>query len=675
MVFTDFKLFNESLIIGKDSPLKQDITLTKEIHLQHWQNDIAIEATAIHYINPKANQYRFWLENYDADWRDNGTNRIANYTNLDPGEYIFHAKGANSHGCWNEQPISLRIFIHPPWWATTWAYVFYILLIGGIIVTAWKLQLRRIKLRNDLKMREFESAQLKKVDHLKSRFFANISHEFRTPITLIKGPLEKLFTMIKDKAMQKELTIMQRNANRLHRLINQLLDMSALEAGKLELNTSTQDIVRLVRYFVQSFESQAKLKEIELSFTSETNELYAVIDKDKIEDIVYNLLSNALKFTKKCGEVKVHVAMRQQPNEHADKWFEIRVSDTGIGIPADRLVHIFDRFYQVDDSFIREAQGSGIGLSLTKELVELHKGSINVNSTPGIGSIFTVRLPVSQVDIDDASDTPHEPLTIVEEVVPEIQNEKKSGGKPLVLIVEDNADLRAFVRNVMQNDFQFYEAPDGQTGFDLAKKTVPDLIISDIMMPKMDGYQLCEKLKTDQLTSHIPVILLTARASKESKLEGLETGADDYLIKPFDADELNVRVKNLIRQRQLLREQFAKKLSVDPADIAVTSADERFLKRALDILEKRISDADFTAEQFAIEVGLSRPVLYRKLRGLTGQTISEFIRSIRLKRAAQLIKQKNGNISEIAYQVGFNHLSYFAACFKKQFGVAPKDFK
>ena len=673
IVLTDILLFDESLPV-RTSPLQEDVSIAKEIELKHWQNDISFEMTALHYAHPEKNTYQYWLENYDEDWHDNGTNRIADYTNLDPGQYIFHAKAANADGFWNEEPTSLRITIHPPWWATGWAYGLYLLLFVGIVVTTWKLQVRRIKLRHDLQKREFESQQLRKVDHLKSQFFANISHEFRTPITLVKGPLEKLAEKTRDKNSQKDLSIMRRNINRLQRLINQLLDLSALESGKLELKPVTQDVVRLVRFYVQSFESQAKLKGISLTFAGDTNELYAFIDKHKMEDIVYNLVSNAIKFTDKGGEVKVHVVMQHQTFEYADKWFEIRVSDTGIGIPEGRVEFIFDRFYQVDDSHTRQHEGSGIGLALTKELVELHGGSITVNSVPGVGSVFTVRLPVGDVDPNAMKHDLPERVAPVEDVITESKNEIGTSGEPLVLIVEDNADLRAYIRDVMGESYRFNEAADGEAGFDLAKKTVPDLIISDVMMPKMDGYQLCGRIKTDELTSHIPVILLTARASKENKLEGLETGADDYLIKPFDPDELLSRVKNLIEQRRKLRERFAKRLIVEPKDISVTSADERFMQRALAVLEEHLSDSQFNAERFAEKVGTSRSSLYLKVHGLTGLSTTEFIRSMRLKRAASLIRKKSGSISEIVYQVGFNHLSYFSKCFKKQFGVTPSEF-
>ena len=680
LVFTDFILFNKSLVAGQDSPIKQTMELTEEIHLKHWQNDIAIETTALHYANPKSNRYRYWLENYDADWRDNGANRLATYTNLDPGQYIFHASGANSDGYWNEVPISLRIIIHSPWWATWWAYLFYGMAVLAVIYGGWRFQLRRIQLNHELERKVFEAKKLKEVDTMKSRFFANISHEFRTPITLIIGPLEKWIAKINDAEAQKDFSLIRGNVLRLQRLINQLLDLSRLEAGKMELHLSTEDLVMLVNHFVQSFESQAKLKEIQLRFESRESRLFAQVDREKMENILYNLISNALKFTPKNGVITVCVdpaAAINVPPKHESR-IEIKVSDTGIGIPADRQDKIFDRFYRVDDSYVREHEGSGIGLALTKELVDLHRGDILVNSEPGVGSVFTVLLPVGDVD-ESAITTENKPL-IQPEVTAEaaleasISASPRNHIKPLVLLVEDNTDLRIFISDILKPDYQTIEAGNGVEGLAQAQEHVPDLIISDVMMPRMDGYQLCTKLKTDEITSHIPIILLTARATRASKLKGLETGADDYLIKPFDSEELRVRVKNLIAQRRQLRARFSQKLLVEPHTIAVSSADERFLQRALALIEENLADPEFNAETFSRRMGASRSQLHRKLDALTGQSATEFIRSIRLRRAATLIKQGYGNISEIAFAVGFNHLSYFTECFRKEFGVNPRNY-
>lgn len=456
MTISDIRLFNESLPVAADSPLKEDLSVEKEIHFEHWQNDISIEMTALHYARPQRNQYQYRLENFDDDWRDNATNRLVSYTNLDPGEYIFHAKGANSDGYWNEEPVSLRIIIHPPWWATAWAYLFYGLVLIAATYGFWQFQLRRIQIRNELERKDFEAQKLKEVDTMKSRFFANISHEFRTPITLILGPLEKWAAKMNDQETQRDISMMRRNIQRLHRLINQLLDLSTLEAGKMELHAGSEDLVRLVNHYVQSFESLAKLKEIELCFDSNEPQLYAVVDREKIENIIYNLLSNALKFTAKGGTVtvSVHAVPHLKSESNQAEWLEIVVRDTGIGIPSNRLERIFDRFYQLDDSYVREHEGSGIGLSLTKELVELHGGEIRVNSAPGVGSVFTARLPIGETDIpnnsSDAVIAVGDDDTILPEPTDEGVDSAGTNGKPLVLIVEDNADLRVYIRTMKQ---------------------------------------------------------------------------------------------------------------------------------------------------------------------------------------------------------------------------------
>jgi len=675
IVLTDFQIFNQSVPIG--SPfLKKSIGETEAITLPYSEKVISFEFAALDFTDPATNHYAYQMEGFDQDWVQAGNRNFVTYTNLPPGDFQFKVKGTNNDGRWNETGATLRLKIKPPYWKTTGAYLIYTILIGLVIYGGWRFNQYRTRLHFQLQMQQFEAEQLKEMDRLKSRFFANISHEFRTPVTLILGPLEKWIAKMTDSEARRDFSLMRRNVQRLHRLINQLLDLSRIEAGKMELHRSTEDLVRLVNHFVQSFESQAKLKEVQLLFESCESKLLARVDREKMENIIYNLISNALKFTPKNGKITVSVnsaaGLNAPPNTPSR--IEIKVSDTGIGIPADRLDKIFDRFYQVDDSYVREHEGSGIGLALTKELVELHGGEIVVNSAPGVGSVFTVLLPVGEIDTAAATtEIVIDSVAEIPMIAPLASNPKQ--GKPRLLVVEDNADLRAYLGDILSSQYQVIEAGDGATGLAQARAHVPDLIISDVMMPKMDGFQLCAKLKTDEITSHIPVILLTARATKASKLEGLETGADDYLIKPFDAEELHVRIRNLITQRRQLRARFSQKLSVDPHEIAVTSADERFLQRALNLIEEKMVDPDFNAEEFSRLIGLSRSQLHRKLDALTGQSATEFIRSIRLKRAASLMKQGYGNISEIAFEVGFNHLSYFTQCFRKEFGVNPKDFK
>ncbi|MBN2088807.1 response regulator, partial [candidate division KSB1 bacterium] len=525
---------------------------------------------------------------------------------------------------------------------------------------------------------------------MKSRFFANISHEFRTPLTLILGPISKMLEKTRDSETRQELIMMQRNARRLQRLINQLLDLSKIEAGKMTLQTRPENIVNLLNRIVQSFESQAKLKEIELKFHSEPHEIIVYVDQEKIENIFYNLISNALKFTSPGGVVECNIRIINDETDPKstiqNPQSEIVIKDSGIGIPSDRLDKIFDRFYQVDDSRTREHEGTGIGLALTKELVELHHGRIEVASELQKGTTFTVYLLLGKAHLK-----PEEILS--EQVVSSLETEKLPSFfepspetltsethppqkvLPILLIVEDNRDMRTYIRDCLCQQYQLIEAVDGEDGLQQAINCIPDLIISDVMMPKIDGYELCQNLKSDERTSHIPVILLTAKASMSSKIKGLEFGADDYLIKPFDPNELRVRVKNLIDSRRKLREKFSQNIFLKPAEIAVTSYDQRFLQRTIDIIEKHLIDPDFDVTLLTHEVGLSRMQLHRKLHALINQSANQFIRSLRLKRAAELLRQRYGNVSEIAYEVGFSNPSYFAECFRRQFGVVPSEYK
>jgi signal transduction histidine kinase/AraC-like DNA-binding protein len=684
IVLTDFRVFNESLAQGEGSPLKEDISVCKEIHLEHWQNDISIECTALHFSNPQKNQYAFWLENYDDDWYKNGTNRTASYTNLNPGEYIFHARAANSDNIWYTEGISLRIIINPPWWKTAWAYISYILTLILIVFLVWKQQMRRVQLRHELRMKQFEAEKLHEVDQLKSRFFVNISHEFRTPLTLIIGPLEQLISEAMKEKWKKQLKLVYNNSRQLLQLINQLLDFSKLEEGRMTLKAAEVNIIPLLKGLVYSFDSMARRKKIELTFHSEYEHIPVYVDKDKLEKIVSNLLSNAFKFTAVGGKIAVK-AIQIPGVEEKNSILEIHVSDTGLGIGKEHLSHIFDRYYQADKK--RRQTGTGIGLALVKELVELHHGHITAESEPGKGSLFILQLPLGRAHLTSeeiASDLIDEynqtewmkEETMIEEVhtLPVKEAGSKDRNKPLILVVEDTEDVRIYIRDLLISGYRVAEADDGETGLEKAFNILPDLIISDVMLPGMDGFVLCEKLKTDEHTSHIPIILLTARASEDSKLEGLETGADDYLVKPFNSKELKVRIGNLIEQRRKLRERFIRDVNLSPKELAFTSADERFLEKALSIIENRMSDPLFGVGDLSKEINMSISSLYRKILALTGQSPIEFIRTFRLKRAANLLKQKYGNIAQITYEVGFNNPSYFARCFRQQYGVSPSEY-
>lgn len=721
IVITDFQLAYRSVSFrDADSPLQQPISETDELRLAYHQNTIAFEFAALDFTEPTKNQYAYQLENFNSQWIVAGTNRKATYTNLPPGKYIFRVKGSNNDGVWNETGASLRIIIAPPFWKTWWAYACYVILAIGSVIGIVKGRIRRLEKRTrqleaavqartaEVVAREkqisIQAEKLRELDHIKSTFFANISHEFRTPLTLILGPVQRMINEAAEINIKHELRRIQKNGQRLLRLVNQLLDLSKLETGKMTIQARLGNIVPLIKSITMSFASLAEQKHIGLCFHSEADEILSYFDRDKIEKIFYNLLSNAFKFTPAGGKISVQlsvssnqlsvnsdwVAAKQLITDH---WLLITVQDTGIGIPADRLPHIFDRFYQVDPSSTREHEGTGIGLSLVKELVHLHHGSVEVASVAGEGSTFTVRLPlgreafsdgeiVDQVIADPAigDASAIEALADVEALIskptatldqPEcIADELDT----IVLVVEDHAEVRAYIREYLQDSYQVIEAGDGAEGVEKAREFIPDLIVGDVMMPKMDGYQMCQILKTDERTSHIPIILLTARAALEDKVAGLKTGADDYLTKPFDATELLARVENLIESRRRLRERWKQTVILNPSEIATTPIDQAFLEKALAVAEKNLEDEEFSIEEFAAQVGMSRSQLHRKLHALTNQSASLFLRSVRLQRAAQLLKQHAGTVAEIAYQVGFSSQAYFTRCFKEQFGCSPKEY-
>lgn len=702
VVFTRFVRYNSSEASGQ-AIIEKGVTKKRRFDLSYEDHTLTFEFAALNYRAPHKNQYAYKLEGFHDDWLHLGNKHEVTLTNLDPGEYTLRVKGANNDGIWNEEGASLIINISPPWWQTGWAYALYAILFGAILYGVRRFELKRAHLKNELERKDFEAQKLQEVDRMKSRFFADISHEFRTPLTLMLGPVEKILPAIENKERREDLRVMQRNARRLQRLVEQLLDLSRIEARRMPLRARQDDIVPKIKEWVASFVSLAESKNISLNLHFPEQPIIAYFDAEKLEKIVYNLLSNAFKFTPEGGTVIVDLGFgnadfdaKQQeapairnPQSEIDEnrtFIQITVKDTGIGIAKDHLPHIFDRFYRASEALTGEQGGTGIGLALAKEFVELHHGKIRVESEVGKGSTFTVLLPLGREHLSDdeivdsvSSDqypviSDQDSVSGNEQPATSIQQQATSDEQPVLLIVEDNDDMRRYLRNSLIPDFEIVEAENGEAGYQVACKKTPDLIVSDVMMPIMDGFALCAKLKTDQRTSHIPVILLTARAGQEDKLEGLETGADDYLTKPFDARELQIRVKNLIAQRQRLRERFSREITVQPKDITVTSIDEKFLQQALDIVEENMSDDDFQIDQFCRAIGMSRSTLNRKLRALTGLSTNVFIRTLRLKRAAQLLEKKSATIVEIAYEVGFNNPSYFAECFRQQFGKPPSEW-
>ncbi len=670
---------------------------TGSMQLDHYQNVIEFDFAVIDIDAPHLVQYMYKLEGLEKGWVKPEDRRFVRYPGLRPGDYLFKVRAGSMRNEWPDQEISLAISIAPSWWQSKWAYAAYAGILIGLLFVGYRLRLRGVQLKQQAEMDHFKAEHLAEVDRLKSRFFANISHEFRTPLTLISGPLNGMLAEEKEEKKRQSLSMMQRNSQRLLRLINQLLDLSKLEAGAIELHATRMNIVPFVKGIANSFESSAGLRGISVEVVNDREEIEVYCDRDMVEKILTNLLSNAFKFTPEGGRVEVQLSsspvdatanLREGVSGGGGGWFELSVSDTGIGIPPDQLDKVFDRFFQVDASQTREHEGSGIGLALVKELVDLHHGTIQVHSEVGRGTSFTVRLPLGRSHLKDdeiieapASDEP--PLHKVyvldadkpfQELAEEPGFEKAKGEKSIVLIVEDNADVRAYIKDYLVSAYQVAEARDGEEGIEKALEIIPDIIISDVMMPKKDGYEVCRALKLDEKTSHIPIILLTAKAASENKIEGLEIGADDYLIKPFEPKELLARVKNLIDLRRKLRERFRVSVPLKPGEIAVASMDDAFLQRAKAVAEGRMADEKFNVEEFATELCMSRSQLHRKLTALTNLAASDFIRYLRLHRAVDLLKNGTGTISEIAYGVGFADPSHFSRSFHRQFGVTPSEF-
>ncbi len=690
VVITAFKIFN------KDAELDSNISEKKVISLSHSENYISFEFAALNYTSPQKNQYAYKMEGFDKDWIYCGTRRFASYPNLEPGEYIFRVKGSNNDEIWNESGTSILIIVSPPWWRTTIAYILYFILILSAIYFTWKMQTRKLRLKHEYAMSKFEAEKLHEVDEMKSRFFTNISHEFRTPLTLILAPAKRIFSLSKNDEIKEEAELIYRNANKLNRLANQLLDISRIESGMMELNACNQNLIPVIKDTVSSFKSFAECKNILLTFNCAFDEIFLYLDKDKIDKILTNVISNAVKFTPANGSVNVEVLLNE-------KNVEIIISDTGIGIPKDKIDKIFDRFYQVDSGLSREHEGTGVGLSLTKELIELHKGKIFVDSEEGKGSIFKIVLllgkgHLSPEEIVDPETSVCEGMSFEPAMVkenyksPEIKKEKRitinqfkkteedtiKVKRPFLLIVEDNSDVRRFIIKTLKDNYEIIEAADGEEGLKKSFEHIPDLIISDIMMPKLDGIKLCEILKKDFRTSHIPLILLTAKATLNDKITGLETGADDYIMKPFEISEVIARIKNLLDQRKRIQEHFKNNGLFEHANSAdednISSVDQKFLRKTFEIINRHIPDSNFSVEMLAEKLAVHRTLLYKKLIALTGEPPVELIRRVRLNKAAKLIELKSGNISEIAFEVGFNNPSYFTECFRKQFGINPLQY-
>lgn len=660
--------------------IDESITGLKRLELNYDENNFSIRFSAMSYIHPEKNRYRYMLKGLDNDWIETKNNTV-NYSSLSHGSYELVVYASNNDNVWTTEPLTLKIIIHPPFYLTWWAILFYILMGLVIIwyIVAYNLKRQKLEFENEQRMRE--ARQVHEMDEMKFRFFTNISHEFRTPLTLILNPTEKLLKEIETEDHRNLLTIIHRNANGLLELVNQLLDFRKLDVKKDTLNLSVGDIVGFVREICYSFSELANKKTINFAFSTSVSDLRMEFDPEKMRKIVYNLLSNAFKFTSDHGKIEVNLSLIQEINKE-EKLLKITVSDSGIGIPAKDIDRIFERFYRVENAENGHQTGTGVGLHIVSEYVHLHQGEIKVESVPGKGSDFSILIPARQ---HIQQEILSKPQSVIEQVINEepvadeteekpIADEPKPK-QPLMLIVDDNEDFRSFISTIFAESYRILNAPDGEAALALTLKNIPDLVICDVMMPKMDGYEYCKRVKQDIRISHIPIILLTAKTGDENKYRGLEAGAEDYISKPFNTEMLTLKVSRIIDRQRQTQDQFKRKVDINPSEVEITSMDEKFVRKAVALVEANIDKPEFLVEDLCREMGMSRVYFYKKILSLTDKTPSEFIRFIRLKRAADLLERSQLFVNEVAFQVGFNDPKYFRKYFKEEFGLSPNEYK
>lgn len=689
VLITDLRISNQSVAPSPDGPIKEHISVAREIHLDYKQN-FALSFVGLNYTSPEQNQYAYQLEAFDQEWNYVGNTTTASYTNLDPGEYIFRVRASNNDGVWNTKGVSIKIYVHPPFWRTTVAYLFYALVGIGLVLYFRYKSLQKIRRRFALEQERLQAEQERKeaervreLDRLKIKFLTNLSHEFRTPISLILGPVDKLLMQERYEGATGQLHMIKRNARRLLNLVNQLLDFRKMEEQELKLHSSEGELVSFVKEVSDSFKDLSERKKIKFVFTSQIDRLYTLFDHDKIERILFNVLSNAFKFTLEGGKISLELDGPEKVID-AKTWVTIRVSDTGIGIPEDKKEKIFERFFQNTTATAILNQGTGIGLSITKEFVHMHGGTIDVESEAGKGTAFIIHLPFTPLSApQNLGASLPEIAAPIEEIqpasYPEVEDStvdplKRQTEMLTILLVEDNDDFRFYLKDNLRLHYQVLEAVNGKEGWQKALAHHPQLIVSDISMPVMNGIELSRKIKSDKRTCHIPVILLTALTGEEDQMKGLETGANDYITKPFNFEVLNAKIKNLLVLNSLLKDTYTKQIKVHTPDVELESEDEKLLRNIMLYLEENLTNPQLSVEELSRQVGMSRSSLYSKLLELTGQTPVEYIRSVKLEKAAVLLEKSDLNIAQVAYSVGFSTPNYFAKSFKAKYNMLPSEY-
>ena len=693
VALTDFRLFNKSVPIqtaDTASPLTSGIASTSELTLGPEDSLISFSFSALDFFNPNQNQYAYKLEGFDSDWIEtDASRRVATYTALPAGDYVFRVKAANSNGLWNESGVALDLTILPPWWKTLWVYFLYAVIVLVLFTSLVQFRTRTFRIRSgeleklvserteELSTQkqtiEEQASHLKEMMTAKDRYFTNVSHEFRTPLTVILGPIERLLTQISDIEARRYLETVRRNASRLLHLVDQLLGLSRIEAG-LDEAISPHPIKTTISYIAASLESFAKDKQITLSVET-VEDVWVQSSNDAVEEIVINLLSNALKYTPSGGRVTVGAVQD-------DGFVCITVADTGSGIPADEQENIFDRFYRVDD-LAGTAPGSGLGLALVKELVTANSGEISLDSTVGVGTTINVRLPAAEAPSEprEKRESTVSAMSKIETSVASLADSRPIGHRtsddtrPNLLVIEDNTDLCRHLEDLFGSTLHCSFAHDGQSGLDMAINDIPDVILCDAMLPKINGFEVTRHLKQDDRTSHIPIIMLTARVDDESRLRGLRALADDYITKPFNEAELRQRVDTVLAVREILRQRYSRDVNqMDASEFRATMSerDSRFIARVDNALAQHYDSPEFSTSSFASEVAMSERQLQRKLKALMNYTPREYLRNYRLQEGAKLLRA-GASVADAAYTVGFLSLSYFAKCFKAQFGVTPSE--
>lgn len=682
VAFTDFLIRNRpALVDSAGSPLKKSVTFSDHIELKYDEGYITIKFAALNFINPEKNQYAYKMEGISGDdWHYSGTQREANYTNLSPGNYTFKVMAANNDGLWNTEPITLSIKVLPPWWRTWWAFFIYAAIIYYIALTIYKFQKNRLKLKRELYLEHLEKERQEELHQMKIDFFTNISHEIRTPLTLILGPIEKmLMGSGLNTSANKQLLQVQQNASRLMRLVTELMDFRKAESGHMKLAFSACNFIQFAEEIYLSFQTLAQDKRIDYRFESDIKELEVYFDKDHLEKVLFNLLSNAFKFTQEGGKIVFKI--------YADgNSVTVKVIDNGRGISQKNIEQLFTKFFQVYNEEVSNS-GYGIGLALSKNIVELHKGKIgvvsNIDDEQNKQTIFTVTLPLGSAHLDQNaiipeymnSDNPvHYYLqSAANEIIADTdttENLHKYG----VLVIEDNLELRNFIKDSFKKHYRILEAANGVQGLEMTLSELPDLIISDVMMPEMDGLELCRRIKSDERINHIPVVLLTARAAYIHQINGYEKGADAYITKPFSTQILALNVKNILATKEAGRQKFVRDILLNPEPIKIESPDDKFLAKLMQIIEKNIDNTDFDVTALTQEIGMSKTVLYKKVQSITNLSVADLIKSIRLKQAAYLLEHQQMSVADVAFAVGFNDRKYFSKEFKKQYEVSPSEY-